>query len=367
VHADSPASTRPAFEPPAAGGARPTLSVIVVTIDDFEAVRKTVRHLQTQTARERLEIVLVCPDAARLALDPAEVAGVGGVRVVEVGSITSSAAARAAGIRAASADVVALAEDHCFPAPDWAEALIAAHRGPWVAVGPVVGNANPRSMLSWANLIVEYGPWMAPAVPREIDHLPGHNSSYKRAPLLEYGDHLGEMMEAESVLQWDLVAKGHRLYHEPAARTFHLNYSRLSHSIALRFLGGRLFGGCRSRYWPAWRRLLYTLGAPLIPAVRITRLVRSMRRSPEQRALLPRILPTFALALAFDGLGELVGYALGAGSANAILTPLEFHRPRHLNARDRAAEEASLGAPAPTRAVPSEARPAYPDGHAVVG
>jgi hypothetical protein len=367
VRADSPTSTQPAFEPPAAGGAPPELSVIVTTVDDFETVRKTVRHLRAQTVRERLEIVLVCPSADRLALDPAEVAGVGGVRVVEVGAITSSAAARAAGIRAAAASVIALAEDHCFPAPDWAEALIAAHRGPWVAVGPVLGNANPRTMLSWANLIVEYGPWMAPAAPREIDHLPGHNSSYKRAPLLEYGDHLREMMEAESVMQWDLVAKGHRLYHEPAARTFHLNYSLLSHSIALRFFGGRVFGGCRSRHWPAWRRLLYTLGAPLIPAVRLTRLVRSMRRSPEQRPLLPRIVPTLALTLAVDGLGELVGYALGPGNANAILTRLEFHRPRHLNARDRAAEEASVAPPSPAPVASPEGHRAYPGGHAAVG
>jgi hypothetical protein len=343
------------------------LSVIVVAIDHFEGVRKTVRHLRAQTARERLEIVIVCPSEARLGLDPSEVAGVGGVRVVEVGAVTSSAAARAAGIRAARADVVALAEDHCFPAPDWAEALIAAHRGPWVAVGPLIGNANPGSMVSWVNLITEYGPWMAPAEGREVRHLPGHNSSYKRAPLLEYGDHLGELMEAESVLQWDLLAKGHRMYHEPAARTSHLNYSLLSHSVVLRFLGGRLFAGSRSRHWPAWRRALYALASPLIPAVRFQRLVRAMWRSPEQRALLPGILPVLALGLAIDALGELVGYALGTGRANDILTRIEFDRPRYLNARDRAAEAASMAAPSPARAVSPDARRAYPGGHAAVG
>jgi hypothetical protein len=92
-----------------------------------------------------------------------------------------------------------------------------------------------------------------------------------------------------------------------------------------------------------------------------------MRRTPEQRALLPRILPTFVLLLVVDGLGELVGYAIGAGSANDTLTPLEFHRLRHLNARDRAAEAASLAAPLPTRTVSADVRPAFPGGHAVAG
>ena len=36
-----------------------------------------------------------------------------------------------------------LCEDHCFPADGWAEALVAAHQGPWAAVGPAFLNANP--------------------------------------------------------------------------------------------------------------------------------------------------------------------------------------------------------------------------------
>ena len=46
----------------------------------------------------------------------------------------------------------------------------------------------------------------------EVDYLPGHNSSYKRDVLLGYGDRLESMMESETVLHWDLRAKGHRLY-----------------------------------------------------------------------------------------------------------------------------------------------------------
>jgi hypothetical protein len=38
--------------------------------------------------------------------------------------------------------VVAFAEDHCYPDQHRAEALIAAHRGPWAADGPAMRNAN---------------------------------------------------------------------------------------------------------------------------------------------------------------------------------------------------------------------------------
>jgi Glycosyl transferase family 2 len=63
-------------------------------------------------------------------------------RVVEVGTINSTARARATGVRHASAPVVALTEDHAYPAPGWAEALINAHKEGWAAVGPVMANAN---------------------------------------------------------------------------------------------------------------------------------------------------------------------------------------------------------------------------------
>lgn len=77
-----------------------------------------------------------------------------------IGHMRSTARARAAGVRAATAPVVALAEDHAFPAPGWAEAFIERHGEGWAAVGPVISNANPRSATSWANLLIEYAPWL---------------------------------------------------------------------------------------------------------------------------------------------------------------------------------------------------------------
>ena len=161
----------------------PALSVILPTVDDFSTIRLTVRALRGQTARSRIELVIVAPmdDPGVIA---AEVAGFARVTIVNAGPLEMSNVARAAGIRAARAPIVALAEDHSFPDPDWADALIAAHEAGWAVVGPVLVNANPRSMVSWSNLLLEYSPWLEGTVRGAMDDLPGHNSAYRRDLLL---------------------------------------------------------------------------------------------------------------------------------------------------------------------------------------
>lgn len=287
--------------------ARPSMSVIMVTPDRFDALRHTLRHLRRQTAASQLEIVIVAPSKAALELDADALAVFHGYRVVEAGALRSSSVARVAGIRAATAHVVAFTEDHSFPTPMWAEALIARHREPWAAVGPVLLNGNPQTLRSWANLIIEYGPFLDPIEPGAYDHIPPHNSSYKRDLLLSYGDRLPELVEAETVLHWDLREKGHQLYLESAAKTRHFNASLWSVWAPLRFNVGRMFGAARARHWSVGRRIVYALASPLIPWVRFARCVAIVRRCGRQHRLFPRALPLLFMGFVIDGCGELIG------------------------------------------------------------
>ena len=91
--------------------------------------------------------------------------------------------------------------------------------------GPGVVNANPGSRVSWADFIIGYGPWAEPIDTGDVPFLPGHNSSYPREVLLDYGDRLESMLEAETVLHLDLGARGHRLLLCAAARRRHVNFS----------------------------------------------------------------------------------------------------------------------------------------------
>jgi len=307
------------------------MSVILATPDRYETIRKTIACLRAQTARDRLEVVIVAPCARQLGLDQSEMEEFAQFRVAEIGSIESIGAANAAGIRQATAPIVALGEDHSFPAPDWAEALIEAHQANWAAVGPAVRNANPNSTISWADFLIAYGPWMECVSGGPVQHLPGHNSSYKRSILLEYGPGLETMLEAESVLHWDLNNKGYRLYLEPRAKISHLNFGVISSWLPAQYHSGRMFAAIRARQWSRAKRLLYTCSAPLIPAIRFCRILRQMHQYRSKLHL--RVLAMLILGLSVSALGEMAGYGVGEGDSRKNLARFEFHRIRHIGRR----------------------------------
>jgi len=313
----------------------PEMSVIIVTPDDYESIRKVIRCLHAQTVKDRLQLMIVAPSAEALVVDPSELKDFFQYRLIGIGKIGSFASASAVGLRQADAPIVAFVEEHSYPAPEWAAALIKAHRQPWAAVGPVMRNANPEKLTSWADFFISYGRWVDPTPAGPIDHLPGHNSSYKRQILLDYGPMLEGMLEAESVLHWDLGAKDYQLYLEPAAKVSHLNFERFSSWMSAQFCSGRLFATTRASRWSPLRRLIYIGGALLIPAVRLWRTLRHLRRSKKEYHLFPQILPVLILGLIINAAGEVAGLLLGAGDTKERMGNLEFHRERHLKRGDR--------------------------------
>lgn len=308
----------------------PVMSVIVITPDRYETIRQAVAHLRAQSVRDRLEIVIVAPLADKLEADDLALAPFHSFQVVEVGEVGSVGAANAAGARRARAPVVAFVEEHSYPEPDWAEALIEAHRQPWAAVGPVVRNANRRSKISWADFLIGYGQWMDPSHGGVRDFLPGHNSSYKLPTLLQYGPELDSMLESESTLHSDLREKGHRLYLEPAAKISHLNFESLPVWIRAQYHSGRAFAAARSEHWPLLRRLLYAGAGPLIPVVRLRRILDELLRPGRPLHLFPAVLPALLLGLGLSAVGETIGYGWDAGDSVERQYDLEFHRVRHL-------------------------------------
>lgn len=311
----------------------PELSVVLAAADGYGSVRQTLAHLRAQTALERIELVLVLPPGSAAATDAADLRDFRWLKRVEWPP-ESVGGANAAGVRAASAAVVALAEDHCFPEPGWAEALLRAHREDWAAVGPGVRNANPASAVSWADFFIGYGPWMLPAERHEADFLPGHNSSYKRELLLGYEAKLAEMLEAETLLHWDLRRRGLRLLLEPAAVAAHANFSLWRSWLPVQYHAGRLFAGSRVRGMPGWKRLLYVAGAALIPLVRLARIARQAARARLSGRFLAS-LHALTVGLALDGLGQFMGYLAGTGAAREQVARYEYRRVDHVTEHDR--------------------------------
>lgn len=313
---------------------KPALSVILVIPDRFEAVRKTIRYLQKQTVKHLLELVLVVSSADLLNENQSELSEFCRFLIVESGPITSIGSANAKGIRQATSPIVALAEDHAFPAPGWAEALISAHRQPWAAVGPVIRNPNdPQNIVAWADCLIGFGEYLAPRESGVVERLPGNNSSYKRELLLEYGPDLETMMETETLIQKDLRSKGYQLYLESKAQVSHLNFERWTSFFAIKYLSGRVFGAARARGWSLPYRLFFTCSAPLIPWVRYRR-YKNHWNSLRKRQKLPfGAIPIAWCGLLISAVGEMIGCSFGPGKAVTKRQKLEFHRLQHLKKR----------------------------------
>jgi hypothetical protein len=301
------------------------LSVVLVT-DRFETISMVVDRLRAQTVRATLELVIVAPSEEALALPATDVEGFAGTTVVSVGSSASLADSRVAGVRAAKAPLVALVETHVFPDPDWAEALVRAHRDPSAAaVGAVVANANPATSRSWACLLMDYGSWLEPNAGGVVAVLPSNNSCYKRELLLAhpefeagmaYGPHLHEALKAQ----------GHELHLTSGARIRHLNTSAPRAWLAERYILGRSLASLRASRWSPLRRIVYACGSPLIPLLRIWRISRHAGRPIRDHRLFPRVLPALMVALVSSTVGELAGFALGGRDAPRRLERYETRK-----------------------------------------
>ena len=244
-----------------------------------------------------------------LGVDPARLDCFAGHRFVDPAAALSLASGRAAGVRAARGRYVHIGETHAFPRPDWAERLIGSFDERWTAIVSGHENANPEGPISWANLVADYGPWLAHLPAGEIASPPPYNTAFERSFALQAVD-----LDAFNP-GFDLTALlrkgGHRVLFQPAARVDHVNVSLASPWLSQRFTSARAHAGRRSRTWSRTRRFAYALGAPLIPFVLAARLARPLRAA-ERAWRLPRLTaPAMLVGLVARACGECTAFVTG--------------------------------------------------------
>jgi len=315
-----------------------SISVVVVTPNRFANIRRTVRHLRAQTICDRIELIVVARTHDALSdAAPHELEGFHSVQVLAIGAIDDVDKSAADGVRRAHADVVATIEDHAFAEADWAEVMLTAHEGPWVAVASTMVNANPKRRLSWCNLLVAYGSSVEPTIEGERAAIPGHNISFKRAALAPFGDALGDRFTREGGLLDALRANGGRFFLSEHARVHHINPSTWAATAEVRINAGRLYGARRAQAarWSAVRRFLYTVAGPLIPFVRYSRVTNELFGDGRRAHLAKRVAPAVFGGLVLDAIGQMAGYALGEGKSCHVLTHFEIDRMQHVPADER--------------------------------
>jgi hypothetical protein len=315
----------------------PDLSAVLFTVDTLEPLLPLLRALTQQTAASRMEVVLVSPAGEGLEVRPDLLAPFHSwTRVTCAPPPVHGGGARARGARAAAAPVVAFCEDHSFPEPGWAEALIQRHQEGWVAVAPEIVCGNADHPGSWAMLSMTFGPYVDPVEAGETNALPWHNTSYKKEALLAQGESLDLLLEAEGILQERLRARGGRLFLERAARTRHANVSRLSSFSPDCYWGGRLYGAVRSADWRWFRRLFYAAASPAIWLKRAHGSLRHAFRIEGGGRVPGRYIPVIVACEAVAAMGEAVSYVTGMGRAAERKGEMEVHRYRHMASNDPA-------------------------------
>ena len=222
---------------------------------------------------------------------------------------------RAAGIRRAGGDVVALLEDHCVVGREWCSTIKTAHLLPYPAIGGSVENLGGSGRLDWAVYFYDYGKYMAAGGARVVDSLTGLNASYKRRALEGVAERFKDGF-FETLIHDELRRRGYALYFLPSAVVYHNKSYEMGRALRQCYHFGRLFGGMRVSHAGPARRLAFLLGAPLLPFLLPARAALRTIRSKRHVRELVLSFPHLALLMAAWACGEFCGYAFGEGASS---------------------------------------------------
>ncbi len=307
----------------------PALSIAMVVGNARDRARLALEALAAQEVDGGFELVLVdCAPAEVPPLPTPE-----GVRAVtsRLPGEDRWAVLRCSAARLARAPVVAFIEDHCRALPGWAQAVVDAHRGPWVAVGYAFTNGSRSTWADRSAWFAEYGFWAHPTPGGEAGYLPGNNVAYKREALLAASDDMERAFAVDFNLQTLLRRQGGRLFIEPRALVAHQTYERFAPLLVASIHYARLMTANRVMLegWGWGRRIASGVLAPvLVPPLRILRLARALLG---RRALWPTFiasLPVVAICFTAAAIGEALGSVFGEGQSGIRLTRFEIEIPR---------------------------------------
>lgn len=305
----------------------PALSVLLVT-DQYETVRLVVSCFAAQTVSDSIEMVIVIPSDKASQVPVRDLNMFHSVKVQPVDSIHPMPAARAVAVRAATAPVVFIGETHSFPHPTFAEAIIAAHEGPWDIVVPGLGNANAATPWSWAAFILDYGYWLAGLSASPIANGPTWNASYKRGLLTDLDEQLDSALSSGDELPQALRAKNAQVYFNPSAVIDHTNVDGEGW-MDERFLSGLVVGANRSRRWSSARRAFYFFAMPLVPVLLLFRTRAAVRLLLDENKLPRWSLVAITAGAIIRTIGEAVGYVAGIQpEAEERMEHYELHKLR---------------------------------------
>jgi GT2 family glycosyltransferase len=238
-------------------------------------------------------------------------AGFPEVTLVTVASRMYPGDARNLGVARARADILAFTDTDCIVDARWIEEILAAHRTGVLAAGGSVDNANPESVIGWANYFCEFTAWMPAGDRRPLHEIPTACLSIKRRAFEDFGPFLGDTLCSDSAFCWRLARAGSPPVFVPSIRVAHLNVTQPSLYLKRKWRHGRAFARVRASEdrFGRPRCLLNLLVAPVVPALLFFRTACAVVRARLFRRQFVVSSPLILLGELFWALGEAVSYS----------------------------------------------------------
>lgn len=289
-----------------------TLSVVIASVNGWSMLGPTLRALDAQPERDRIEVIVV--DVVGGETRKQLLTHRPRVEVVEADRAgTTIPGLRFLGVERAGGDLVAILEDHGEVGPGWAEAMFDAHRSPWGAVGGVVENGRD-GLVNWAAFFCEYAAYMGPVPEGDSADLPGNNIAYKRPHLMRHAHELADG-RWESWINDRIRADGVPIAATNAAVVRHIKPFRLGHFLVQRFHFARSYAGMRRVDQTASRRLIYGFGSLALPALLTARVAKTALAKRRNLGKFAACLPLIAGFFTVGAVGEMIGYLAGPGDS----------------------------------------------------
>lgn len=292
----------------------PELTVVVPSVNGVDDLLGCLDALAGERNGVELEVVVVdrCGEGVRAQA----VRRHPWIRVLAVPPTTSIPQMRAMAFVAATADAVAVIEDHVIVPRGWARALLDAQRETAAVVGGSVDNAATERLVDWAAFLCEYSHCLPPLRAGRTDWLTGNNVVYRRDLLQRYREVIAAG-KWENHLHDALRRDGIPLVCRPEICVRHKKHYTVGEYLSQRYLYARSYAGERVKEAPLSRRVAFGLAAFALPPLLLWRTVSRVLKKGRYRAQLLRSLPLLTLFVGSWSLGEVVGYWAGPSDSLA--------------------------------------------------
>jgi len=292
----------------------PDVSVVITAFNERHAIERCLTSLARQQTSHTFEVILI--DSSTDGTDAAA-RRFSFVQVRHFAERRYCGDARNEGVALARADLIAFLDADCFVASDWVEQIVRAHRTPHLAVGGVIENGTPESLVAWAYYFCEFNLWLPRESEVSVPQMAGCALSVKRGAFDRYGPFLTGTYCSDSVFHWRMANDGHRVLSVPTIRVFHTVRYRvgefLRHVVEHRRCYARVIA--RQNGFSARQRVVAALTTAVLPLLLLPVIAWRVARSSVPIRHFLFSAPLVLLGVIARAWGEFLGYVrVGAGA-----------------------------------------------------